>query len=127
MKRPDFDVSYATLEQQLADALEQQRATAEILRIISQSPTDVGPVLRAVADAAAGLCRAEEAAVFVFKDDAYRWAASAHIASTYVDVVKGEAFTPGNDSLVGRTALHGAVVQLGGAANDPPHRGAGPP
>jgi len=119
MKRPDFDESYATLEQQLADALEQQRATAEILRIISQSPTDVGPVLRAVADAAAGLCRAEEAAVFVFKDDAYRWAASAHIASTYVDVVKGEAFTPGNDSLVGRTALHGAVVQIEDAPNDP--------
>jgi adenylate cyclase len=119
MKRRDFDESSATLEQQLADALEQHRATAEILRIISQSPTDVGPVLRAVADAAAGLCRAEEAAVFVFRDGAYRWAASAHIARTYVDVVKGETFTPGTDSLVGRTALHGAVVQIEDAPNDP--------
>jgi hypothetical protein len=112
MKRPAFDESDTTLEQQLADALEQQRATAEILRVISQSPTDVGPVLRAVVDAAASLCRAEEAAVFVFKDGAYRWAASAHIASAYVDVVRGEAFTPGKDSLVGRTALQGTVVQI---------------
>ena len=47
-----------------------------------QSPTDVEPVLQAVAEAAAGLCRADEAAVFLFKDGAYRWAASAHIAST---------------------------------------------
>lgn len=72
-----------------------------------------------MANAAAGLCRADEAAVFDFKDGAYRWAASAHIASTYVDVVKGETFIPGNDSLVGRTALRGTVVQIEDAPNDP--------
>jgi signal transduction histidine kinase len=121
-----LEESYATLEQRVVDrtqelteSLEQQTATAGILRVISQSPTDVEPVLQAVADAAAGLCRADEAAVFLFKDGAYRWAASAHIASTYVDVVKGETFTPGNDSLVGRTALQGAVVQIEDAPNDP--------
>jgi signal transduction histidine kinase len=104
---------------ELRESLEQQTATAGILRVISQSPTDVAPVLQTVADAAAGLCRADEAAVFLFKDGAYRWAASAHIASTYVDVVKGETFAPGNDSLVGRTALQGAVVQIEDAPNDP--------
>jgi signal transduction histidine kinase len=121
-----LEESYATLEQRVEDrtrelqeSLEQQTATAGILRVISQSPTDVEPVLQAVADAAAGLCRADEAAVFLFKDGAYRWAASAHIASTYVDVVKGETFTPGDDSLVGRTALHGRVVQIEDAPNDP--------
>ncbi len=121
-----LEESYATLEQRVEDrtrelqeSLEQQTATAGILRVISQSPTDVEPVLQSVADAAAGLCRADEAAVFLFKDGAYRWAASAHIASTYVDVVKGEAFTPGNDSLVGRTALQGTVVQIEDAPNDP--------
>jgi signal transduction histidine kinase len=121
-----LEESYATLEQRVVDrtqelteSLEQQTATAGILRVISQSPTDVEPVLQAVADAAAGLCRADEAAVFLFKDGAYRWAASAHIASTYVDVVKGETFTPGNDSLVGRTALQGTVVQIEDAPNDP--------
>jgi signal transduction histidine kinase len=121
-----LEESYATLEQRVVDrtrelteSLEQQTATAGILRVISSSPTDVEPVLQAVADAAAGLCRADEAAVFLFKDGAYRWAASAHIASTYVDVVKGETFTPGNDSLVGRTALQGTVVQIEDAPNDP--------
>ena len=104
---------------ELRELLEQQTASANILRVISQSPTDVEPVLQAVADAAAGLCHADETAVFLFKDGAYRWAASAHIASAYVDVVKGEVFTPGNDSLVGRTALQGGVVQIEDAPNDP--------
>ena len=103
-----LEESYATLEQrvedrtrELTESLEQQTATADILRVISKSPDDVEPVLRAVADAAVGLCRADEAAVFLFKDGAYRWAASAKIATAYVDAVKGEAFVPGNDSLIG--------------------------
>jgi class 3 adenylate cyclase len=119
MKPDDLKGPYAILEQQLAEALEQQTATAGILRVISQSPTDIEPVLQAVADTAAGLCRADEAAVFPFKDGAYRWAASANIASAYVEAVQGEAFTPGNDSLVGRTALRGEVVQIADALTDP--------
>jgi signal transduction histidine kinase len=121
-----LEESYATLEQrvedrtrELTESLEQQTATADILRVISKSPDDVEPVLRAVADAAVGLCRADEAAVFLFKDGAYRWAASAKIATAYVDAVKGEAFVPGNDSLIGRTALRGTVVQIEDAQTDP--------
>jgi signal transduction histidine kinase len=59
----------------LTEALEQQTATSEILRVIASSPTDIQPVLNAVAENAARLCDATDANVLRTDDGALRFAA----------------------------------------------------
>jgi GAF domain-containing protein len=66
----------ADLEKKLAEALEQQKATAEILRIISTSPTELQSVLEVVARSAAHFCKADD--VTIFELDGQELRATAH-------------------------------------------------
>ena len=62
----------------LTEALEQQTATSEILRVISQSPTDVQPVFDTIATAALRLCSVSSALVTIVEGDLLRLAACAN-------------------------------------------------
>ena len=61
----------AERERELAEAQEQQAATAEILRVISQSPTDARPVFESIVVTAARLLRCDMAFVLLREGDAY--------------------------------------------------------
>ncbi|HEX6437915.1 MAG TPA: GAF domain-containing protein, partial [Candidatus Binatia bacterium] len=69
-------IENARLFQELTEALEQQIATSEILRVIASSPTDIQPVLNAVAENAARLCDASDAVIFRYDSDLARSVAS---------------------------------------------------
>ena len=77
MPRNNDSTRVRELEARLADALGQQTATSEILRVISQSPTDVQPVFDTIAAAAMKLCRASSANVFTFDGELIHLAALA--------------------------------------------------
>ena len=60
------------LFQELKESLEQQTATSEILGVIASSPTDIQPVLNAVAENAARVCGANDAVIYRIEGDVLR-------------------------------------------------------
>src|SRR5215471_12614614 len=68
-------IDHARLFKETKEALEQQTATSDILRVISQSPTDVQPVFDTIAAAALRLCSATSAVVTTFDGELIRVAA----------------------------------------------------
>ena len=101
------------LEKRLAEALEQQTATAEILRVISASPTEVQPVFDAMAQSAARLCEAQFCAVYRF--DGQVLAFVAHHGLGPEGLAAYRSFwhsAPTRGSAVGRAILSGAVEHI---------------
>jgi GAF domain-containing protein len=96
-----------------SEALEQQTATAEILRVISSSPTDVQPVFDTIAQRAKRLCNARECAVFRFDGTLIHLAALADITAEWTQVLRS-AFPrpPGRGSMTARAILTRSVVHV---------------
>ena len=98
---------------ELTEALEQQTATSEVLRVIASSPTDIQPVLNAIVRTAAELCASEYAILFRLHDDGkYRMACSNNAEPEWVKYWSERPISVGRGSLVGRTALERRSVHI---------------
>jgi signal transduction histidine kinase len=108
------------LEKRLAEALEQQTATAEILRVISSSPTDVQPVFSAILANALRLCGADQGGVFTFDGHAFRLAAiSGKVTPEFREALASEPIPPGCETPLRRVALERRLMQVADIQNDP--------
>src|SRR5262249_53231216 len=95
------------------EALEQQAATAEILRVIRASPTDVQPVFDAIVESAACLCDAVFSVVWRYDDDLLHYAASHNFTPEVLDrILKTYPKRPDRSVAAGRAILDGRITHV---------------
>ena len=102
----------ARLHDETQQALEQQTATADILRVISESPTDVQPVFDAIADRAMRLCGANIGGVARFDGEWVHLVAFRGVSAQAEAAVKASfPMRPGRGAITARAILEAKPVQ----------------
>ncbi|MBI2534963.1 MAG: GAF domain-containing protein [Deltaproteobacteria bacterium] len=111
--------SYAGLEQkvedrtrELTEALEQQTATSEVLRVISGSPTDVQPVFETILADALRICEAHYGGIFRFDGEAFQYTASSEVSPELLAYLKSNPIKPGRQSALRRVGLEHRPVHI---------------
>jgi two-component system, NtrC family, sensor kinase len=91
------------------EALEQQTATSEILRVMSSSPTSLQPVLDAVAQNAARVCEGQDATVLLVEGTLLR-----HVANNTggISVTPGDVYALRRDTIMGRAVIDRRTIHV---------------
>jgi signal transduction histidine kinase len=107
------------LLKELRQSLQQQTATADVLKVISRSAFDLQPVLDTIVETAARLCEAEFAVIFRLQGDKYYSAAANNAEDSFLNHASQHPIAAERGSLIGRTALEKKTVHLPDCLADP--------
>jgi GAF domain-containing protein len=115
-------IENARLLNELRESLQQQTATADVLKVISRAAFDLQTVLDTLVESATRVCNGDHAGLTMREGDVYRYVATYALANEFFTFLRNRTLAPGRDSIAGRTALEGKIVHVADLAADPEYR-----
>jgi len=113
-----FDEVQARTED-LRESLQQQTATADVLKVISRSTFDLKAVLQTLVESAAKLCEADKATITRQQDGVFYRAENYGFSDEFMNYVRNVPVVPDRGSATGRALLEGVVVHISDVEADP--------
>jgi GAF domain-containing protein len=103
----------------LSESLQQQTATADVLKVISRSAFDLPGVLDTLVSSAARLCGDPRASIYLLRDGLLHLEASCNISPDWIEYRRDRPMAPSRDTPSGRAALTGQVDHVPDLLEDP--------
>ena len=112
-------IENARLFHETQEALEHQKATSDVLQVISRSTFDLNSVFRTLVENAVRLCGARTGMIFQRDGEIMRLAAADGATAEFVSYVRDHPIAPGRGTVTGRAALEGRTVHFLDIEKDP--------
>ena len=108
---------------ELRESLQQQTATADVLKVISRSTFDLNTVLHALLETAVRLCDADHGNLARERDGVYQRVATYGYSEGFTEYLKSRAVSPDRGTATGRSVVEGKVVHIPDVQADPDYTG----